>query len=107
LLHLHFKDAFMQRSLLIIILVLFGALSAVALWHHGYWGIFAPAFQSLAAGQVLADLGIALSLVMIWMWHDAKATGRNIWPWIVATLALGSFGPLLYLLTRKSAARSG
>lgn len=93
----------MQRSLLIITLVLFGALSAVALWQHGYWGIIAPHFQSFGAGQVLADLVIALTLAMVWMWRDAKATGRNVWPWIIATLALGSFGPLVYLLTRKSA----
>ena len=50
----------------------------------------------------MADLVIALMLVMVWMWRDAKATGRAIWPWIVATLILGSFGPLVYLLTRKS-----
>jgi hypothetical protein len=93
----------MQRSLLTITLILFGALSAVALWQHGYWGIIAPQFQSFGAGQVLADLVIALTLAMVWMWHDAKATGRNAWPWIIATLVLGSFGPLVYLLTRKSA----
>ena len=91
----------MQRSLLIIILVLFGALSAAALWQHGYWGIVAPHVQSFAGGQVLADLVISLTLVMVWMWRDAKATGRTAWPWIVATLVLGSFGPLVYLLTRK------
>jgi hypothetical protein len=47
-------------------------------------------------------LVIALTLAMVWMWRDAKATGRNVWPWIIATLVLGSFGPLVYLLTRKS-----
>jgi hypothetical protein len=93
----------MQRSLLIITLILFGALTAAALWYHGYWGIFAPSFQSFGAAQILADLVIALSLFMVWMWQDAKATDRNPWPWLVATLALGSFGPLIYLLTRKSA----
>ncbi|MBP6822475.1 MAG: DUF2834 domain-containing protein [Acidobacteria bacterium] len=92
----------MQRTLLIVTLILFGALSAVALWQHGFWGIIAPHFQSFGGGQVFADLVIALTLVMVWMWQDAKATGRNVWPWIVATLALGSFGPLIYLLTRKS-----
>jgi hypothetical protein len=95
----------MQRSLLVIVLILFGALSAVALWQRGFWGIVAPHFQSFGAGQVFADLVIALTLVMVWMWHDAKATGRNAWPWIVATLVVGSFSPLVYLLTRKAAAR--
>ena len=94
----------MQRPLLILTLLLFGALSAVALWQHGYWGIIAPHFQSFGGGQVLADLVIALTLVMVWMWHDARAAGRNPWPWIAATLVVGSLSPLLYLLTRKPAA---
>jgi len=91
----------MERAIILITLVLFGALSGIALWQHGYWGIIAPHFQSFGAGQVFADLVIALTLAMVWMWHDARATGRNAWPWIVATLLLGSFGPLVYLLTRR------
>ena len=94
----------MQRSLIGITLVLFGVLSAVALWYHGYWGILEPHFKSFGAAQVFVDLVIALTIVMVWMWRDAKATGRNPWPWIVVTLAAGSFGPLVYLLTRKSEA---
>ena len=93
----------MQRVLLIITLLAFGALSTVAMWQHGYWGILAPHFQSFGAGQVLADLVIALTLVMLWMWQDAKASGRNVWPWLLFTLVAGSFGPLLYLLTRPAA----
>jgi hypothetical protein len=92
----------MQRILLTITLILFGALTVAALWQHGYWGILAPHFQSFGGGQVFADLVIALTLVMIWMVYDAKAAGRKVWPWIIATLLLGSFGPLLYLLTRKT-----
>ena len=95
----------MQRTLLIITLILFGALSAVALWQHGYWGIIAPLLQSFGAGQVLADLVIALTLVMVWMWHDAKACGLNVWPWLIATLVVGSFSPLVYMLTRKPGVR--
>lgn len=91
----------MQRSLLTIVLALFGALSAVALWHHGYWGLLEPHFKTFGAGQVLADLVIAVTLAMVWMWHNAKATGRNVWPWLVLSLVAGSFGPLLYLLTAK------
>ena len=92
----------MQRSLLIVTLILFGALSAAALWQHGYFGIFALHFQTFGGAQVLTDLVIALTLVVVWMWHDARATGRNVWPWIAMTLAFGSFGPLLYLLSRKT-----
>jgi hypothetical protein len=92
----------MHRSLIIVTLILFGALTAAALWQHGYWGVLAPHFQSFGGAQVFADLVIALVLFLMWMWRDAKETGRNPWPWIVITLALGSFGPLLYLLTRKA-----
>lgn len=92
----------MYRVFIVVTLILFGALTAVALYQHGFWGILAPHFQSTGAGQVFADLVIALVLVLTWLWHDARATGRNPWPWVVATLALGSFGPLVYLLTRDS-----
>jgi hypothetical protein len=92
----------MQRILLIITLVLFSILSAIAMWQHGYWGIIAPHFQTSGGAQVFTDLAITLTLAMVWMWHDAKANGRNAWPWIVFTLLAGSFGPLIYLLTRKA-----
>jgi hypothetical protein len=96
----------MQRSLIVVVLVLFGALTAAALWRHGYWGIVEPHFQSFGAAQVFADLVIALVLVMVWIWRDARATGRNPWPWIAATILLGSFGPLVYLLTRRPAGKA-
>ncbi|MBP6853554.1 MAG: hypothetical protein KA164_18295 [Rhodoferax sp.] len=60
----------MPRTLLLLTLPAFGALSAAALW------------------------------------QDARATGRNVWPWIVLTLLGGSFGPLLYLLTRQPRPRA-
>jgi hypothetical protein len=41
-------------------------------------------------------------LINVWMWRDAKAHGRNPWVWVIATLIVGSFSPLLYLITRKS-----
>lgn len=101
----------MQRNLttpaLILVLVLFGALSAAALWQHGYWGLFEPHFQSLGGAQVLADLVISCSLAALWMWQDARANGRNVWPWLALTMVAGSFGPLLYLLTQPRAVRLG
>lgn len=92
----------MPRTLLAITLIAFGALTAAALWAHGLVGIFTPLLQSLAGAQVLADLVIALSLFLVWMWRDATRQGRNPWPWLVLTLATGSFGPLIYLLTRRA-----
>jgi len=93
----------MTRTILTATLVAFSALTAMALWRHGYWGIIQPQFESFGTAQVMADLVIALTLAMVWMWQDAKRAGRNVWPWIALTLAAGAFGPLLYLLTRKPA----
>ena len=90
----------MQRLFLVVALALLGAATAAALWQHGYWGILAPHFQSWGGAQVLLDLVIALVLVLTWLWNDARTSGRNPWPWIGITLVAGSFGPLLYLLTR-------
>lgn len=92
----------MQRPLMILVLVLFGALTLKAVADVGYVGIFLSALDSTASLQIFADLAIALTLVLVWMWRDAKATARNPWLWLGATLLLGSFGPLLYLLTRKA-----
>jgi hypothetical protein len=90
----------MNRTLLNTVLAAFSLLTAAALWQHGYWGIIEPHFQSFGAAQVFADLVIALTLVMTWMWRDAKGRGRNPLPWIVLTLVAGSFGPLLYFVTQ-------
>jgi hypothetical protein len=94
----------MNKPLLILVFVPFGAFTAAAVWHDGLFGIFASIVHSYGSMQIFADLVIALSLVMAWMWRDAKNTGRNIWPWIIATLVAGSFGPLLYFITGKQKA---
>ena len=91
----------MRRTILSVVLLLFGALSSVALWQHGYLGILVPHFRSTAGGQVFADLVIALSLVCVWLVRDARAKGRAAWAWVLFTLVAGSFGPLLYLFTAR------
>lgn len=90
----------MFRTILALVLLAFLALTAVALWQHGYVGIFAGQFRDAAGLQVLADLAIALGLVLAWLWRDAHERGRSPWPWVVLTLATGSIGPLVYLLWR-------
>jgi hypothetical protein len=97
----------MKISLLVVVLAAFGALTAVALAQVGYVGLFAAQLGSAAGMQVLADLAIALALAMAWMVADARRTGRNPWPWVVATLLAGSFGPIGYLLAGALRARRG
>lgn len=92
----------MQRAL--ILLVLCGALTGAAVWQHGDLGLFLLPLQTLAGTQVLVDLVIALTLVLAWLVQDARAQGRNPWPWVAATPLAGSFGPPVYLLTRRPAA---
>jgi hypothetical protein len=48
----------------------------------------------------MVDLVIALTLVMVWMGDDAEQRKVSALPYLVITLALGSVGPLLYLIRR-------
>jgi hypothetical protein len=82
-------------------ILLIGVLTAFAMQEVGYWGIVEPLFRSWGQGQVLADLVIACVLACIWMFRDAPTRGLSAWPFVVVTLAAGSFGPLLYLLVRE------
>lgn len=94
------------RSLLLVAVIgLFGVLSGLALMDVGYWGILAPHFQSWGGGQVFADLVILAVLACVWMIEDGRARGINAWPFVIATMLLGSFGVLFYLVLRER--RSG
>jgi drug/metabolite transporter (DMT)-like permease len=87
-----------RRLLAIAILPLFAALTVWALMNGGIGGILAF-HQSPGGWQVFADLVIALVLLLTFLVPHARDLGRNPWPWVALTLALGSFGPLLYLAT--------
>lgn len=87
--------------ILLLITACFGALSTVALWDVGYWGIIEPHFKSWGAAQVFFDLVIVAVLACVWMVHDGKKRGLNPWPFVGITLLLGSFGLLGYLLVRE------
>jgi MFS superfamily sulfate permease-like transporter len=83
-----------------VVLVDFVALTGYALYQYGLIGFFETLLSSAAGAAVLADLVIALSLVIVWMWRDARARGWSPLPYAVLTLALGSVGPLVYLMRR-------
>ncbi len=50
---------------------------------------------------ILVDLCIALSMVMAWIYVDARRRGVSPWPYLLLTLGTGSVGTLLYLLVRE------
>lgn len=92
----------MNRTVLTVVLALitldFAVLSGYAILESGYWGLFEYQLASPAGWQVLADLVIVCTLAIGWMIADARRSGRNAWPYVIATVFLGSFGPLAYLL---------
>ncbi|MES2883874.1 MAG: DUF2834 domain-containing protein [Pseudomonadota bacterium] len=87
----------LPKALILAILLPFGLYSTYVVYEVGYVAIFTSHFNVVGM-QVLVDLVIACSLAMIWMWRDAAASGRNVWPFLITTLFLGSIGPLSYLL---------
>jgi hypothetical protein len=90
-----------KQILLGLVLVDFAAFSGYALWQHGFSGFFEIVLSSSASLLLLADLTIALSLVLAWMFRDARERGMAFLPYALLTLAFGSVGPLLYLIRRE------
>lgn len=93
----------MSNRLLVLLVVigLFGALTAIALAEVGLVGIFAPISQSWGVAQVFVDLVILAVLACFWMVSDARERGLPAWPFVVVTVLAGSFGPLFYLVLRE------
>ena len=81
-----------------ILLLDFLALTGYALWAYGYVGFFELLFANAATITAASDLTIALAMVSVWLWQDAKKRGISAVPYLVVTAALGSAGPLLYLI---------
>lgn len=90
-----------KRTLAIVLLIPFLALTVYSVAQVGYLGLFEYHLHSPAGWQVFTDLVIALLLVLTWLVPEAKREGRNPWPWVVATLFLGSIAPLAYLAISK------
>lgn len=89
-----------KQIALAVVLADFAALSAYAVAHHGVVGFFTLHLTNSAGIQVFVDLVIALSIVMVWMWHDARRHDINPVPYVLLTIGLGSIGPLVYLIRR-------
>lgn len=90
------------KPVLLVITIAFAVLTAFSLIDFGVLGIFAEATQNTATLQIFVDLILCALFIIVWLRHDTRRTGRSFPLWAIITLAIGAFGPLLYLLTRKS-----
>ena len=88
-----------------VLLVDFLALTAYAVYQYGYVGFFELMLSNAATMAAFADLVIALSLIMAWMVRDARARGVSPLLYVLLTFALGSVGPLVYLIQRAATER--
>jgi hypothetical protein len=95
----------MNKPLIASVLIAFGALTGYTLWHYGgLWAWLSFYTRDPASWQIFADLLICIGLLLVFVYRDAQANGRRFWPWAILSLCVGSFGPLLYFLTRKERA---
>jgi hypothetical protein len=88
-----------------IVLAAFTFESVWAVYHFGYVGFLETLLSTFPGRLAVVDLSIALSLILVWMWRDARERGASFWPYALLTVPFGSVGPLLYLIVREGAKR--
>ena len=90
-----------------LVLLDFAGLSAYAVYRYGYVGVFEQLLANVATATLFVDAVIALSLITLWMWGDARERGLSLLPYLLLTLTFGSVGPLLYLIRREATPAPG
>lgn len=83
-----------------IVLLAFTAFSLWVIATQGYFGFLHLARAEPWGLQLLLDLAIALAFGLTWLVRDARARGLTAWPYVVATLAVGSISILAYVVIR-------
>jgi hypothetical protein len=89
--------------------VILAGFTTYSLWvvaGYGYTGFLSLASREPWALQLLLDLVIACSFGIGWMVHDARKYRIATWPFVIATLAVGSIGLLGYVAWRGFAPRA-
>ena len=86
------------RTFAILGLMVLTPLTVLAVINDGANGFPNAIVYSWTSLQIWLDLVIAVLLWCAWVVVDARAAGRNPWPWIIAALIVGCFSPLLYTL---------
>ena len=92
-----------RRALLGLLFLVHAAISARAMLDTSYVDLFKFAFSDWPARQIFSDLTVCMLIITSWMVRDARKTGRNAWPYVIAAFFVGSFAPLAYLLLAPTA----
>ncbi|MFP5492481.1 MAG: DUF2834 domain-containing protein [Bacteriovoracia bacterium] len=86
-------------------IVLLATHTAVSLWaaqHHSFLDFFPP-FNNRLTTQIFSDLSMSIIMVLAFIYQDRKRANKSMGPWWLCafgTILLGSFAPLIYLLTQ-------
>jgi hypothetical protein len=94
-----------QLGLLTVTLLVFTAYTAWVVHAIGYLTVFKHAFSMPGSLQVYVDLALCCTLALAWIWQDMRRRGQPLVYFFaisILTLALGSIGPLTYLIERAS-----
>ena len=81
-------------------LIVMLAMDAYSVYLYGFVGFFRVVLANFAGVTAFVDLLIALVLIIVWMGDDARERNVSALPYLIFTIALGSIGPLLYLIRR-------
>lgn len=81
-------------------LIVLLAMDAYSVYLYGYVGFFRMVLANFAGLTAFVDLLIALVLIIVWIGDDARERNVSAIPYLILTIALGSIGPLLYLIRR-------
>ena len=84
------------------VLLPFLSLTAYVLDTAGLLGFYVEMLGSASTVLSMLDLTISLSLILLWMYGDSRATRTPFAPYLAVTLAIGVAGPLMYLIHRAA-----
>lgn len=88
---------------LTLLLLDFGALTAWALFTGSTSELLGQLLTNPWGIQIAADLCIAASFGIAWMWQDARKRGIHPLPWALAVIPTGSLALLVYAVRRSFA----
>ncbi len=94
-------------ALALVVFVSFTVFSTWVAVEHGPLGFLTLALEGGWGLQMLLDVGIALGIASFWIVPDARRHGINPWPFLAASVGLGSIGALAYIVYRELRLREG